>query len=313
MNNSCRSFRCVYGLMLSILIASAALAQAPSWTTGRSNGKAATADGYWSDTYDDGIQPAATWPGTWTPSAKSGGTQAPPDPKVTSDLVAQCSVAFKAHQYDRALTLCRRAADMGDREGIEGAAIIYREGLGQCSEAAVYYKMNKDTRSAAAAGLGEMYWLGCRDFPSDLRQARSLLESAAGRGWNNALEDLAWMDELGQGSPQNRNKAIDELKEVARHDNNEWTNDVIVALRQPNAPARFNSAKDLGSYVADVRFYREIARFNQEEQRRLEAMRLNAPPGTFVSCNAFGCRYVDASPLMQTLSRIPGSPWNHSN
>jgi len=253
-----------------------------------------------------------TWPGSWDADSHIQQTNLVIQTQQEKAVLDQCGVAFKAHQYARALSLCQQAAATGNKEAIEGLAIVYRDGLGQCSKAAVYYNMNKDTRPGAASGLGEMYWLGCPDFQKDYRQARSLLESAARRGFINALEDLAWMDELGQGAPQNRLKAIQELRGVASH-GNEWPNDVMIALQQRNAPARFNSEKELGSYAADVRFSREMARLNQEDQRRLEAERRNAPPGTWLYCSPIlGCHYVDApTPLQQTLSRVPGSPWNH--
>jgi len=297
------------------------LAQVPGAQSGRNT--ASQQAGYWSDSYDEGTQSTTTWPGTWGQTAKStsgyapgsAGSQptAPRDPKLASNLVAQCGVAFKAHQYTHALDLCRQAANMGDRDGIEGVAIIYREGFGQCSQAAIYYNMNQDTRPAAAAGLGEMYWLGCRDFPRDFQRARAFLESAAKRGFINAVEDLAWMDELGEGTPHNRAKAIQELQQVARH-GDEWAKDVMIALQQPNAPPRFSSEQELGVYAADVRFAREMATLNQEEQRRAEALRRNAPPGSSLSCSiGYGCRYIYLSPLQMTLMTVPGSPWNHSS
>lgn len=175
-------------------------------------------------------------------------------------LVDQCGVAFKAHQYPLAINLCKQAADLGDPEGIEGLAIVYRE-VKQCSLAAQYYRLNAPTRPAAMNSLGELYWLGsrfgCQGFPHDAGKARTLFEDAAKRGWKQAWANLGWIDELGDGVPHNRQKAIAELRVAAPAD--EWNKDVMIALQQPDAPAHFNSPEELGQYAADVRFRRWMA------------------------------------------------------
>jgi hypothetical protein len=209
----------------------------------------------------------STWTGTWdTPSTPAGivpGVQTP----ASKRLVDQCGVAFKAHNYNDAIALCKQAAEMGDREGIEGVAIVYREAR-QCALAAQYYSLNAPARPAAQNSLGELYWLGsrsgCRDFPLNYAKARALFEDAANRGWKQAWANLAWMDELGEGAVHDRPKAIAELK-VASED--EWNRDVMIALQNKNAPPRFSSLEALGQYAANLRFSRWMASQTRDSQQ----------------------------------------------
>jgi hypothetical protein len=62
-----------------------------------------------------------------------------------------------------------------------------------------------------------------------------LYEDAAKRGWKQVWANLGWIDELGDGVPHNRQKAISELRIAAPAD--EWHKDVMIALQQPDAPA----------------------------------------------------------------------------
>jgi TPR repeat protein len=201
-----------------------------------------------------------TWAGAWQADSRIPRTTAPVTPSAygnssqAANLVSQCGVSFKAKRYTAAISLCKQAADMGDAEGIEGLAIVYRE-TKQCSLAAHYYSMNAAARPAAQNSLGELYWLGCRDLAPDYAKARYLFEAAAKRRWKQASVNLGWMDAIGEGAPQDRKKAISEIASS----NDEWDRDVVIALKRPDAPASFKSPDELGKYAADVRLANWLA------------------------------------------------------
>jgi TPR repeat protein len=184
------------------------------------------------------------------------------------NLNRQCNAAYQARQYGLALNLCQRAVDMGDRDALLGLALIYRLGLNQCSRAVPYYNSLLDTRPIAAVGLGEMYWMGCPDFPTNYAKARELFLNAANRGHWAGWEDLGWMDELGLGAAHNRQKAIQDFSEAVRRSGDSWANDLLIALQTANASRTFHSARELGQYAADVRFNRALAAYQRENGGR---------------------------------------------
>jgi TPR repeat protein len=203
---------------------------------------------------------------------------------TASALSTQCHAAYLAHRYDLALNLCQRAVDMGDSDATMGVAAIYRLGLKQCSRAAPYYVMQKDAHPLAAIGLGEMYWLGCPDFPINHVKARELFQSAANRGYSAGWEDLGWMDELGLGAPHDRQKAIRDFTEAARS-GNDWANDLMIALKGADRSRRFGSPEELGQYAADVRFSRALGAYQRDLANQ---PRPAGPHGAIFSCPGGG-------------------------
>jgi TPR repeat protein len=173
-------------------------------------------------------------------------------------LLDQCGVAFRAARYDDAFALCRQSMALGNIDAREGLGVLYEAGTHDYAQAVHYYSLNADIHPVAAHSTAWLYWTGGNGLAVDYAKARFYFEKAAKGGWTGAIAALGFMDELGQGAPRNRERALEHFREAARRGDS-WSGDIAKALSNPNAPQKFDSPQAIGHYVADDRFNRWLS------------------------------------------------------
>jgi TPR repeat protein len=176
----------------------------------------------------------------------------------------QCGQAFKASRWQEAFALCQRAAALGHVDAREGLAVLYEKVNHDYGKAAYYYGLNAPRRPIAANSAAWLYWSGGRNLPADWAKAHQLFQSAAARGYVDAWSSLGFMDELGQGAPHDRARAMQDFGQAARQ-GNAWARDIRDALSHTPPGRRFHSPQELGQYVVDVDFSHDLAEFQRSQ------------------------------------------------
>ncbi|HJU30537.1 MAG TPA: PDZ domain-containing protein, partial [Hyphomicrobiaceae bacterium] len=96
----------------------------------------------------------------------------------------------------------RKAADMGNANGMAGLGSLYQQGKGvpaDLAQAVMWYKRGADRGSAVAmSDLGLLYVQG-KGVERNEAAAVALFRKAAGLGNSIAMNNLAWMLQLGRG------------------------------------------------------------------------------------------------------------------
>jgi TPR repeat protein len=157
----------------------------------------------------------------WYQEAKNSVPKPPPlpvdenfDAKGLSavDMTKRGKKAYEAERWDVAARWFRKAADLGDGEGMIGMSWIYGNGKGvphDDAERVRWVRMAADHGSTSAmTSLGYAYENGEESVTQDYAEAMSWYRKAADLGDAMAMLDIGQVYNLGRGVPQNYAEAM---------------------------------------------------------------------------------------------------------
>ena len=153
---------------------------------------------------------------TTAPAERSSSASA-----AASEVTATtCAAAYGAHEWNDAVSVCRREAQAGSASAQRNLGVMYDAGFGVAQdhvEAARWFSRAAAAGSRDAAyQLGMMYWEG-RGLPRDAHQAVRWLQQSALQGDPNGEAMLGFAYETGSGVAKSFSQAMSWFRKAAEH------------------------------------------------------------------------------------------------